>query len=86
MSAPKSRLGTIAFVYGLSGALGLVYEVAFNKYLAHVFGATAYASSAVLVAFMGGLAAGAYVASRLDPRIRRPLVAYGVAETLIGLS
>ncbi|MDB4936139.1 MAG: hypothetical protein JWP87_3111, partial [Labilithrix sp.] len=78
------RLPLIAALYGLSGGLGLVYEVAFNKYLAYVFGATAYASSAVLVAFMGGLALGAYAASRLEPRIRRPLLAYGIAELVIG--
>jgi len=74
----------VALLYGLSGALGLVYEVAFNKYLAYVFGATAYASSAVLVAFMGGLALGAWVASRVEPKIRRPLLAYGIAELAIG--
>jgi spermidine synthase len=74
----------VALLYGLSGALGLVYEVAFNKYLAYVFGATAWASSAVLVAFMGGLALGAWVASRLERRIRRPLLAYGLAELMIG--
>jgi len=78
-------LAVVAVLYGLSGALGLVYEVAFNKYLAYVFGATAYASSAVLVAFMGGLALGAHLASRIEPRIERPLLAYGVAELVIGL-
>jgi spermidine synthase len=78
------RLTLVAVLYGLSGALGLVYEVAFNKYLALVFGATAYASSAVLVAFMGGLALGAYLASKIEPHIRRPLLAYGLAELAIG--
>lgn len=84
MSDLRRRLPVIAAMYGLSGALGLIYEVAFNKYLAYVFGATAYASSAVLVAFMAGLALGAHVASRLDRRIERPLFAYGIAEILIG--
>jgi spermidine synthase len=81
----RRHIPVIAAMYALSGALGLIYEVAFNKYLAYVFGATAYASSAVLVAFMGGLALGAHVASRLDRRIERPLLAYGIAELLIGL-
>ncbi|AKU96310.1 hypothetical protein AKJ09_02974 [Labilithrix luteola] len=82
---PRRRtLSLIAILYGVSGALGLVYEVAFNKYLGGVFGTTAYASSAVLVAFMGGLALGAHLASRLDARIRRPLLAYGIAEAIIG--
>jgi spermidine synthase len=85
MSDLRRRLPVIAAMYGLSGALGLLYEVAFNKYLAYVFGATAYASSAVLVAFMAGLALGAHLASRLDPKIERPLFAYGIAELLIGI-
>lgn len=84
MEPGRRTLSLIAILYGVSGALGLVYEVAFNKYLGGVFGTTAYASSAVLVAFMGGLALGAHLASRLDARIRRPLLAYGVAEATIG--
>ena len=71
------RTGLVGALYALSGALGLVYEVTFSKYLGYVFGATAYASSAVLVAFMGGLALGAAIASRLDRFIERALVAYG---------
>lgn len=84
MKSAPHRLTLVAVLYGISGTLGLVYEVAFNKYLAYVFGATAYASSAVLVAFMGGLALGAWLASRVERRIRRPLVAYAIAEMAIG--
>ena len=84
LAGGPDRLSLIAVLYGLSGGLGLVYEVAFNKYLALVFGATAYASSAVLVAFMGGLALGAYLAGRVERRIRRPLLAYALVELTIG--
>ena len=84
MRQPPRRLSLVALLYGISGGLGLVYEVAFNKYLALVFGATAYASSAVLVAFMGGLALGAWLASRFEKRIVRPLLAYGFTELAIG--
>ena len=34
---------------------------------------------------MGGMAAGAWLASRLSPRLRDPLFAYAVIEALIGL-
>ena len=44
----------LAFLYFASGAVGLLDEVIFFKYLSLAFGATAHASSAVLVAFMGG--------------------------------
>lgn len=69
----------------VSGATGLLYEVAFSKVLATVFGATAYAVSTVLSAFMAGLALGAFVGGRVAHRIRSPLAAYGVAEMLVGL-
>lgn len=85
MAFGKGRLGLIGLLYWTSGALGLVYEVAFSKYLGYVFGATAHASSAVLVAFMGGLALGAAIAGRIDKHLERPLLAYGVAEVLIGV-
>lgn len=85
MAFGNGRLGLIGLLYWTSGALGLVYEVAFSKYLGYVFGATAHASSAVLVAFMGGLALGAAIAGRIDKHLERPLLAYGIAEVLIGV-
>ncbi len=81
----SARLRTISVFYVLSGALGLIYEVAFSKYLGYAFGATAYASSAVLVAFMGGLALGAFTAGKFERRVKRPLLVYGIAETVIGV-
>ncbi|MBW2526414.1 MAG: spermidine synthase, partial [Deltaproteobacteria bacterium] len=79
-----ARLATIAPLFLLSGGTALLYQVAFGKRLATVFGATAYAVSAVLAAFMGGLALGAYLGGRYGARIRRPLVGYGVAELVVG--
>jgi len=75
----------VAALFFASGATGLVYEVAFAKSLAPVFGATAYAVSAVLAAFMGGLAIGAHLGGRIAARARRPLHTYGVAEIAVGL-
>jgi spermidine synthase len=75
---------TIACLYFLSGLTGLVYEVTFSKYLSYVFGATAYASSAVLVAFMGGLSAGAALVARFSHRLERRYFVYGTVEILVG--
>ena len=77
---------TLAALYFASGAVGLLDEVLFFKYLSLAFGATAYASSAVLVAFMGGLALGAALAARFDVRVERPLLAYGILEVAVGLA
>ena len=50
------------FVYALSGAAGLVYEVAWTRLLTLQLGHTVAAASTVLAAFMGGLAIGAWIA------------------------
>lgn len=74
----------LAVLFVVSGGAGLVDQVCFSKYLSYIVGATAYAVSAVLAAFMIGLTLGAALGGRLSHRLRRPLVAYGVAELLVG--
>lgn len=81
----RSRFPLVAALFFISGATGLLYEVAFSKLLAYVFGATAYAVSTVLAAFMGGLALGAHLGGRHAAAARRPLVVYGVLEVLVGV-
>ena len=52
----KTSLWLIGLCFVLSGATGLIYEVLWAHMLGLVFGATTFAISAVLAAFMGGLA------------------------------
>ncbi|WP_233562646.1 fused MFS/spermidine synthase [Sorangium cellulosum] len=80
----RSRFPLVAALFFVSGATGLLYEVAFSKLLAYVFGATAYAVSTVLASFMGGLALGAHLGGRHAASARRPLVVYGVLEAIVG--
>lgn len=72
-------------LFFLSGAAGLVYELVWTRQLVFVFGGTTYAITTVLVAFMGGLGLGSYLAGRLSGRIRHAGRAYGVLEIGIGL-
>ncbi len=81
----RSRFSLVATLFLVSGATGLLYEVAFSKLLAYIFGATAYAVSTVLAAFMGGLAGGAHFGGKNAARVARPLMVYGALEVLIGL-
>ncbi len=69
----------------LSGATGLVYELAWSKRLANLLGNTGQAHAIVLSTFMGGLALGAYLFGRRADRSKRPLALYGVLELGIGL-
>lgn len=81
----KSSLWLIGLCFILSGATGLIYEVLWARMLGLVFGATTFAISAVLAAFMGGLALGSAWAGKLASKIKRPLHAYGIIEIGIAL-
>src|SRR3954468_4366250 len=76
----------VVAIYVLSGASGLVYEVVWSRLLALSVGAEATAVTAVLAAFMGGLALGAHLGGRLARRRTRPLRDYGVIELALGLA
>ncbi len=75
-----ASFGWLMLLFTLSGGMGLIDQVCFSKYLSGIFGATAYAVSAVLAAFMSGLMLGAHLGGRLARRVRAPLLAYGLAE------
>src|SRR5258705_3509570 len=64
----------------LSGAAGLIYQVAWGKALGLVFGHTAYAVATVLAVFMGGLASGSALLGPWSERKARPIAIYGWIE------
>jgi predicted membrane-bound spermidine synthase len=69
----------------LSGAAGLVYQIAWARYLSLFLGHTSYAVVAILVAFMGGLAIGNAMFGRIADRSKKPLVLYAWLEIGIGI-
>ncbi len=72
-------------IFLLSGASGLIYQVVWSRALTLVFGSTTQGVATVLAAFMGGLALGSWLASRIGDRIAAPLRAYGLMEGGIAL-
>lgn len=76
----------MAGLFFLSGACGLIYEMAWTRMLTVVAGGATRALTAVLVAYMSGLALGSFLAGRwVDRRGLRPVLAYGVLEGGIGV-
>ena len=72
-------------LFFLSGVAGLIYQIVWTRLLVLVFGNTLLATSTVVSAFMGGLAAGSYVLGRYIDARPRPLVRlYAVLEVGIG--
>ena len=68
----------------LTGAAGLIYEVAWQRYLSRMLGSDTVASAVVLGTFLAGLAAGYLVCGRLTTRVSRHIRAYALLEAGIG--
>ena len=69
----------------LSGLAALVYQVAWTREFALVFGTSELAVATVLAAYMGGLALGAWLVERWLPRISRPVLVYAGLELGIAI-
>src|SRR5205823_1768501 len=82
---PDRNVKLLFALFTLSGFTGLIYESVWSHYLKLFLGAAAFAQSFVLAGFMGGMALGAWLASRWSARIRAPLAVYAVIEALIGV-
>ena len=78
LSGMLSRLAPALFF--LSGAAGLILQVAWFRLLSLSLGGSLAATTAVLSAFMFGLAAGAWWLGRRTRRLRDGVVAYGLLE------
>jgi spermidine synthase len=79
--------------FTLSGAVALILQVVWVRKLIEVFGSSTLAIATVLAGFMGGLALGAHLGGILADRLDRdrgwrhdPLLYYGAAEAVVGLS
>jgi spermidine synthase len=81
---PRARRALVFVLFFLSGAAGLVYQVVWSRLLNQVFGVSAHAVTAVLAAFLGGLALGAWLLGRIADRVGDPLRLYGFLELGIG--
>jgi len=76
----------LALCFLLSGFSALVYQTAWTRQFALVFGTSELAVATVLAAYMGGLALGAWAVERWLPRVRRPVLFYAGLELGIGAS
>lgn len=79
------RWRVLQALFALSGACALAYEVVWGRWLVTVLGGSAMATSAVLTAYMGGLALGAWLFGGYSRRSEAPLRDYALVELGIGL-
>jgi spermidine synthase len=71
---------------GISGAVSIVYEVAWTRALALVIGSSTYAFTAMLVAFLIGIAAGSALYSWLLGARRASPFTFGLIQVAIGVA
>ncbi len=76
----------VLLAIAISGGAALGYEVIYAKVLVFSLGATTHAFSLMLTTFLGGIALGSFVSSRLADRFKRPTDVFGIVEILIGLA
>ena len=74
------------FLFFLSGVSALVYELVWQRLLHLVFGVSTLAVSAVLAAFMGGLALGSLLFGRRADTSEKPQRSYALLEAGIAAS
>ena len=79
-SSERSIRRIILALFFLSGACGLVYEVVWMRMLTLIFGATAFATAAILASFFAGLALGSLAFGKVADRIRHSLTLYAALE------
>lgn len=80
---PRSAL---FLLFAVSGFAGLIYESIWSHYLKLFLGHAAYAQTLVLALFMGGMAVGSWLCSRLSQRWSNLLRGYALAEAVIGIA
>src|SRR5688572_12249609 len=85
MSARRAGYALLA-MFVLSGCAGLIYQSVWSHYLGLTLGHAAYAQSLVLAIFMGGMALGAWLASRFGLRWHSLILAYALIEVGIGIA
>jgi predicted membrane-bound spermidine synthase len=83
---PTWRRTALFVLFTVSGFSGLIYESIWSHYLKLFLGHAAYAQTLVLALFMGGMAIGAWIASRRSGRWRNLLRGYAAVEAVIGVA
>lgn len=84
--AAREKLASLQVCFFLSGAAGLIYQVAWTKSLALLFGYTAYAVATVLAVSMGGLALGSAWLGKQTENYAHPIALYGWIDLGVALS
>lgn len=76
----NARFTAASALFFVSGAAALLWEIAWFRRSAHVFGSSQLAMAAVVAAFLAGLGLGAQLFGARAERVRSPLRVYALCE------
>ncbi|MEA3283688.1 MAG: fused MFS/spermidine synthase [Synergistota bacterium] len=76
----------VPFVFFMSGAAGLIYEIVWARMLSSVLGSDVIAVSIVTSVFMAGLAIGSWLFGKKADQVEKPFFMYSILEIAVGLS
>ena len=79
-AVPRLPFNLLLLAVGAAGAASLLYEVLWVRQLGLSLGSTAFATSTMLSAFLGGLALGSWIAGRRADELSSPLRALAKVE------
>src|SRR5919109_4063538 len=74
-----------AALFLVSGAAGLIYEIAWQRLLEQHFGVTMTSVTLIVSAYMAGLGLGSLVGGRIAVNLKNTLLVYGILEIGIAL-
>ena len=81
----KQSKNIIYLLFFATGAVGLIYQIVWFKYLSLFLGNTTYAQMIVLSSFLGGLAVGNYFIGKKIDNSQNPVRIYAWLELSIGV-
>lgn len=76
----------VMYSFAASGAIAMLYEVAWTRSLLMVIGSTTYAFTIMLSTFLLGIFIGSLICSRLVDRLAAPLIWFALAEIILCLA
>ena len=82
---PPFFLYLFAALFLISGAAGLIYEIAWQRLLEQHFGVTMTSVTLIVSAYMAGLGLGSLVGGRIAVNLKNTLLVYGTLEIGIAL-
>jgi spermidine synthase len=88
--APPGKLPALVLAvmlsFAVSGAVAMLYEVAWTRTLLMVIGSTTYAFTIMLSTFLLGIFLGSLICSRLVDRISSPIIWFAIVEIVLCFS